>query len=272
MYFNFTCFLMPSTDPTIVAQGGILPQSGVTQTIVSTTSESQTRQHAMHIADGHADTRNIISSESSLLPHADLQSILSSSVTPQLNSLSIASADSEQERYQLCQTTAAGHDLAHIHLDARKRQEQGNGTATRVQGITCNSNTEVQCAGKRGSVSNAAGTDQEDSGSDFEVNLKVLAVLSIRTETFHSSRNCGCSPWLVRLVSESRFRPFMTTVKNRNKNKQKKKDAFKLTFLTLNYFYPCFELQVVISPLSVFSHQNRGSRPFFAVIIIFYCI
>ena len=204
MYFSFTCFLMPSTDTTIMAQGGIHAQSGMTQTIVSTTSDSQTRQHAMHIADGHADTRNTISSESSLLPHADLQSILSSSVTPQLNSLSIASADSEQERYQLCQTTSGGYDLAHIHLDARKRQEQGNGTATRVQGITCNSNTEVQLgAGKRGSVSNAAGTHQEDSGSDFEVNLKVLAVLSIRTETFYSSRNCGCSPWLLRLVCES---------------------------------------------------------------------
>ena len=38
---------------------------------------------------------------------------------------------------------------------------------------------EVQCAGKRGSVSNATDAHQEDSGSDFEVNLKVFAVLRL---------------------------------------------------------------------------------------------
>lgn len=170
---------------TIMAQGEILAQLGMTQNIVSTASESQAREPSMHISDGHAETRNTIPSESSL-PHADLQGIVSSSLTPQLNSLCIASAACEQERCQLWQTTA---DLAHIILEARTRQEQGNGTATRVQGITCNSTDQskrcfvvylgVQCAGKRGSVSNAADAHQEDYGSGFEVNLKVLAVLRL---------------------------------------------------------------------------------------------
>ena len=165
---------------TIMAQGEILAQLGMTQNIVSTASESQTRAPVMHIADGHAETRNTI------LPHADLQGILSSSLTPQLNSLSIASAASEQERCQLWQTTA---NLSHILLEARTRQEQGNDTATRVQGIICNSTDQskrgsvvypgVQCAGKRGSVSNAADAHQKDYRSGFEVNLKVLAVLRL---------------------------------------------------------------------------------------------
>ena len=111
---------------TIMAQGEILAQLGMTQNIVSTASESQTRAPVMHIADGHAETRNTILSESSLLPHADLQGILSSSLTPQLNSMSIASAASEQERCQLWQTTA---NLSHILLEARTRQDQGNKSA-----------------------------------------------------------------------------------------------------------------------------------------------
>ena len=182
----FTYFLTQSTDVTIMAQGGILAQLGMTQNIVSTATESQTRAPVMHIADGHAETRNTILSESSLLPHADLQGILSSSLTPQLNSMSIASAASEQERCQLWQTTA---NLSHILLEARTRQEKGIDTATVVQGITCNCTdqskrgyveyAEVQCAGKRGSVSNATDAHQEDSGSDFEVNLKVSAVLRL---------------------------------------------------------------------------------------------
>ena len=169
-----------------MAQGGSLAQLGMTQNIVSTASESQTRAPVMHIADGHAETRNTIPSESSLLPHADLQGILSSSLTPQLNSLSIASAAFEQERGQLWQTTA---NLSHIHLEARTRQEQGNDTAVRVQGITCNCTdqskrgyvvyAEVQCVGKRWSVNNATDPHQEDSGSDFKVNLKVFAVLRL---------------------------------------------------------------------------------------------
>ena len=171
---------------TIMAQGEILAQLGMTQNIVSTASESQTRAPVMHIADGHTETRNTFPSESSLLPHADLQGILSSLLTPQLNSMSIASAASEQERCQLWQTTA---NLSHILLEARTRQDQGNDTATRVQGITCNSTDQskrgsvvypgVQCAGKRGSVSNAADAHQKDYGSGFEVNLKVLAVLRL---------------------------------------------------------------------------------------------
>lgn len=186
IYVFFTYFLTQSTDVTIMAQGRILAQSGMTQNIVSTASESQTREPSMHISDGQAETRNTIPSESSLLPHADLHGILSSSLAPQLNSLCIASAASEQERCQLWQTTA---DLAHIILEARTRQEQDNGTATRVQGITCNSTDQskrgsvvylgVQCAGKRGSVSNAADAHQEDYGSGFEVNLKALAVLRL---------------------------------------------------------------------------------------------
>ena len=184
MYFLLTFSLIPHV--TIMAEERILAQSGMTQNIVSTASESQTREPSMHISDGHAETRNTIPSESSFLPHADLQGILSSSLTPQLNSLCIASAASEQERCQLWQTTA---NLAHIILEVRTMQEQGNGTATRVQGITCNSTIQskrgsvvylgVQCAGKRGSVSNVADAHQEDYGSGFEVNLKVLAALRL---------------------------------------------------------------------------------------------
>ena len=41
----------------------------------------------MHIGDGQAEGRNTIRSKSSLLPHTDLQGIVSSSLTPDLNSL-----------------------------------------------------------------------------------------------------------------------------------------------------------------------------------------
>ena len=177
---------MHSTDVSIMTQGGILAQSGMTQNIVSTASQSQSRKPTMHIVDGQAEGRNTIPSKSSLLPQTDLQGMLSSSLTCQLESLNITSAASEQERGQLGQT-AGRYDLT-----------QG--------GITCNSTAQSkpgsvvsaeidQCAGKRGSVSNAAGAHQEEAGtseSDFEVNFKVLAVLSIRTETLHSSRNSGC--------------------------------------------------------------------------------
>ena len=147
-------------------------------------------------ADGQAEGRNSIPSKSSLLPHTNLQGMVSLSLTPQLNSLNITSAASEQQRGQLGQTAAGGHDVAHVPLEAATRQGQGNGVATRVQVIACNStdqskrgyvvSAEVdQCAGKSGSVSYATDEYQEysgTSGSDFEVNLKVLTVLSIRTK------------------------------------------------------------------------------------------
>ena len=193
---------MHSTDVSIMTQGGILAQSGMTQNIVSTASQSQSRKPTMHIVDGQAEGRNTIPSKSSLLPHTNLQGMVSSSLTRQLNSLNITSAASEQERGQLGQT-AGGYDLT-----------QG--------GITCNStvqskpgsvvSAEIQCAGKRGSVSNAAGAHQEEAGtseSDFEVNFKVLAVLSIRTETLRSSRNSGCPQeplWLLVPTMATKFR------------------------------------------------------------------
>ena len=193
---------MHSTDVSIMTQGGILAQSGMTQNIVSTASQSQSRKPTMHIVDGQAEGRNTIPLKSSLLPHTNLQGMVSSSLTRQLNSLNITSAASEQERGQLGQT-AGGYDLT-----------QG--------GITCNStvqskpgsvvSAEIQCAGKRGSVSNAAGAHQEEAGtseSDFEVNFKVLAVLSIRTETLRSSRNSGCPQeplWLLVPTMATKFR------------------------------------------------------------------
>ena len=133
-------------------------------------------------------------SKSSLLAHTELQGMISSSLTPQLNSLNIAKT-AKQERSQLWQTTAGGYNLEHDPLKASTRQGQGNGAATRVQeGITCNStdqskqgsvvNAEFKCAGKSGSVSNVTDAYHEDagtSGSDCEVNLKVLAVLNIST-------------------------------------------------------------------------------------------
>lgn len=199
---------MHSTDmsTSIITQIGILAQSGMTHNIVSTVSQSQSRKSTMHIADGRAEGRNTIPSKSSLLPHTDLQGMVSSSLTCQLNSLNITSAASEQERGQLGQTAAGGYDLALVPLEATTRQGQGNGAATRVQVIACNSidqskrgyvvREEIdQCAGKSGSESNATDAHQEysgTSGSDFEVKIKVLAVLSIRTETVHSSRNSGC--------------------------------------------------------------------------------
>ena len=172
---------MHSTDVSIMTQGGILFQSGTTQNVVSTASQSQSRKPAMHVADGQAEGRNTIPSKSSLL----------STLTPQLNNLSIASATSEQERGQLEQTAAGGYDLAHLPLEATTSwQGQGNGAATRVQGIVCNStdqskrgsvvSAEVQCARKRESVSYATDACMEHAGtsrSDFEVNLKVLTVL-----------------------------------------------------------------------------------------------
>ena len=187
---------MHSTDVSLMTQGGICAPSVMTQNIVSTASQSQSRKPAMHIADGQDAGRNTIPSKSSFLSHTDLQGIVSSSLTPQLNSLSIASAASEQERGQLGQTAALGYDLAHIPLEPTTSQGQGNGASTRVQGIPCNStdqskrgsvvSAEVhQCAGKRGSDSNATDVHQEysgTSGSDFEVNFKVLTVLSIRTK------------------------------------------------------------------------------------------
>ena len=210
MYF----LLMQSSDVTITAQEGILAQSGVTQNIVLTASESQTREPGMRITDGHAEARNTIPSEGSLVPYADLQGILSSSLTPQLNSLGIARAASEQERGHLWQTAAGGYDLAQIPLEARTRKGKCNGAAARVLGTACNStdhskrgsvmSAKVQCAGKKRSASNATDANQEHagtSGSDFEVNVKVLAVLSISTETFFSSRNSGCSSWLKKKAS-----------------------------------------------------------------------
>ena len=188
---------MHSTDVSIMTQGGIHAQSGMTQNIVSTASQSQSRKPTMHIADGQAEGRNTIPSKSSLLPHPYLQGIVSSSLTRQLNSLNITSAASEQERGQLGQTAADGYALAHVPLQATTRQGQGNGVATRGQVIACNStdqskrgyvvSAEVdQCAGKSGSVSYAITDVHEEysgtSGSDFEVNFKVLTVLSIRTK------------------------------------------------------------------------------------------
>ena len=188
---------MHSTDVSHMTQGGILAQSGMTQNIVSTASQSQSRKPTMHIVDGQAEGRNTIPSKSSLLPHTNLQGMVSSSLlTHQLNILNITSAASEQERGQLGQTAAGGCDLAHVPLEATTRQGQGNGVATRVQVIACNStdqskqgyvvSAEVdQCAGKSGSVSYATDVHQEysgTSGSDVEVNLKVLTVLSIRTK------------------------------------------------------------------------------------------
>ena len=188
---------MHSTDASIMTQGGILSQSGTTQNIVSTASQSHSRKPSMHIADGQARGRNTIPSNSSLPQLSDLQGMVSLSLTPQLNSLSIASAASEQERGQLGQTAAGGYDLAHVLIEATTRQGQGNGAAKRVQGIACNStdqskrgyivSAEVeQCAWKSGNESNATDVHQEysgTSGSDYEVKIKVLAVLSIRTES-----------------------------------------------------------------------------------------
>ena len=224
--------LMHSTDVSLMTQGGIFAPSVMTQNTVSTASQSQSRKPAMHIADGQDAGRNTIPSKSSFLPHTDLQGMVSSSLTPQLNSLSIASAASEQERGQLGQTAALGYDLAHVPLEATTRQRQSNGAATRMLVIPSNStdqskrgsvvSAEVdQCARK--SESNATDVHQEDSGtsgSDFEVNLKVLTVLSIRTETSPSLRNSGCSPWrnILYSVSESRFSlVYDYTFKNRNK-------------------------------------------------------
>ena len=201
--------LMHSTDVSLMTQGGICAPSVMTQNIVSTASQSQSRKPAMHIADGQAAGRNTVPSKSSLLPNTDVQGMVSSSLTPQLNSLSIVSAASEEERGQLGQTAALGYDLAHVPLQATTRQGQGNGAATRMLVIPSNStdqskrvsvvSAEVdQCAGKSGNESNATDVHQEysgTSGSDFEVNLKVLTVLSIRTVTSHSLRNSGCSPW-----------------------------------------------------------------------------
>ena len=158
------------TDMCVMTQGGILVQSGMTQNTVSTASQSQSRKPAMHIADGQSEGRNTIPSKSSLLPHTDVDGIVSSSLAHQLNSLTIASADSEHERCQLWQTAAGGHDLAHVPLEATTRQGQGNGAATMVQGISCNSTDQSkQCY----VVSNAANAHQEHTGtsaSDFEVN------------------------------------------------------------------------------------------------------
>lgn len=78
------------------------------------------------------------------------------------------------------------------------------------EGVTCNCaaqskrgsvvNTEVECAGKSGSVSNATDAhNHEDAGtsrSDYEVKLKVLTLL-VLLKTFHSSKNSECSLWLV---------------------------------------------------------------------------
>ena len=180
---NGWLILMHSTDMSIMTQGGILAQTGMTQNTVSTASQSQSRKPTMHIADGQAEGRNTIPSKSSLLPHTDLQGLVSSSLTPQLNSLNIASAASEQERGQLGHIAAGEYDLALSPLEATTRQVQGNGAAKRVQGIACNStdqskrgyvvSAEVdQCAGKSGSESNATDVHQEYSGaseSDFEV-------------------------------------------------------------------------------------------------------
>lgn len=194
---NSWLILMHSTDVSIMTQGGILGQSGMTQNIISTASQSQSRKPTMHIADGLAEGRNTIPSKSSLLLHTDLQGMVSSSLTRQLNSLNITSAASEQERGQLGQTAAGGYDLAHVPLQTTTRQGQGNGVATRVQVIACNStdqskrgyvvSAEVdQCTGKSGSVSYAIPDVHQEysgtSGSDVEVNLKVLTVLSIRTK------------------------------------------------------------------------------------------
>ena len=160
-----------------------------------TATDPQIKDPPFHTDGGDAEAMNNILSKSSLLPHTELQGMISSSLTPQLNSLSIAKT-AKQERSQLWQTTAGGYNLEHGPLEAITRQGQGNGAATRVQeGITCNStdrskrgsvvSAEIdQCAGKRGSESNATDAHYEDagtSGSDCEVNLKVLAVLNIST-------------------------------------------------------------------------------------------
>ena len=212
---------MHSTDvsTSIITQRGILAQSGMTHNIVSTASQSQSRKPTMNIADGQVEGRNTTPSKSSLLPHTDLQGMVSSSLlTHQLNSLNITSAASEQERGQLGQKAAGGYDLALVPLEATTRQ--GQGAATRVQVIACNSTDQSkrgyvvraevdQCAGKSGSESNATGAHQEysgTSGSDLEVKIKVLAVLSIRTETLH-------------------FPSFMTTLSRTETNDQNKNEA-----------------------------------------------
>ena len=69
----------------------------------------------------NAEGRNTIPSKSSLLPHSDLRGMVSSSLTPQLNSLSIASAASEQERGQLGQTAVGGYDLADVPLVSKDK-------------------------------------------------------------------------------------------------------------------------------------------------------
>ena len=112
------------TDVSIMTQRGIFVQSGMTQNIVSTASQSQSRKSAMHIEDGQSEGKNTIPSKSSLLPHTDVDGIVSSSLTDQSKRCCVVIA-------------------------------------------------EVQCAGKRGSVSNAADAHQEHAGtsaSDFEVN------------------------------------------------------------------------------------------------------
>ena len=284
--------LMHSTDVSVITQGGIFAPSVMTQNIVSTASQSQSRKPTMHIEDGQAAGRNTIPSKSSLLPHTDLQGMVSSSLTPQLNSLSIASAASEQERGQLGQTAALGYDLAHVSLEATTRQGQGNGAATRVQVIPCNSTDQSkrgsvvsaeadQCAGKSGSESNATDVHQEysgTSGSDFEVNLKVLTVLSIRTETSHSLRNFGCSPWRNILYSflNHDFPSFMTILSGTETNDHNKKKA-SAYFLKLNYFHPRFKLQVIISPFLycyIYFFTLKSRFPFFVVVvtIVPYCI
>ena len=102
------------TDVSVVTQRGILVQSGMTQNIVSTASQSQSRKPAMHIADGQSEGRNTIPSKSSLLPHTDVDGIVSSSLTDQSKRFYVVSA-------------------------------------------------EVQCAGKRGSLSNAASIYSSES-------------------------------------------------------------------------------------------------------------
>ena len=208
---------MQSTDATSMAQGGILLQSAIAQKSILTASYPRRKNPPFYsyIVDRDFDTKGVmhylahsslprhteyqnitmndILSKSSLLPHSDHHDMISSSLTPQLNSLSIANT-AEQKRCQLRQTAVGRYDLAHVPLEATARQGQGNGAATRVQDIVCNStdqskrgsvvNAEVECAGKSGSVSNATDAHHEDAGtleSGYKVNVKAFAVFNIST-------------------------------------------------------------------------------------------
>ena len=158
-----------------MAQGSFVAPLGMAQNSISTASYSQTREIAPQTPDRCAATGNNAPPLYPLAPHSGLQGMVPSSLTSQMDSLTIANSSSGWEMDKYAQTTERQKLFTYVPFEAMGKQGQstGNGSIegkskqnsvvntdeSRPRDITCRVNKAIKGRNK----------DVGTSGSDYEV-------------------------------------------------------------------------------------------------------